>query len=91
MGRNGSKAYCGSALVSAPAYDNPDVVDTTGAGDTFMGCALNYICENSIQLNKEQLSELLSFANAAASLITGRRGALKVMPEKKEIDCLING
>lgn len=56
-----------------------------------MGCALNYICENGIQLNKEQLSELLSFANAAASLITGRRGALKVMPEKKEIDRLING
>lgn len=91
MGRNGSKAYCGSALVSAPAYDNTNVVDTTGAGDTFMGCALNYISENGIQLNKEQLSELLSFANAAASLITGRRGALKVMPEKAEIDRIING
>ena len=56
-----------------------------------MGCALNYICENGIKLNKEQLSELLSFANAAASLITGRRGALKVMPEKAEIERIING
>ena len=91
MGKNGSKAYCGGVLVSAPAYDNPSVVDTTGAGDTFMGCALNYICENGMKLNKEQLSELLNFANAAASLITGRRGALKVMPEKAEIDRKING
>lgn len=91
MGRSGSKAYCGGVLVSAPAYDNPTVVDTTGAGDTFMGCALNYICDNGIELNKEQMSELLNFANAAASLITGRRGALKVMPEKAEIDRIING
>ena len=29
--------------------------------------------------------ELLAFANAAAAIITTRRGALKVMPEKKEI------
>ena len=91
MGRSGSKAYCGGVLVSALAYDNPAVVDTTGAGDTFMGCALNYICENGMKPNKEQLSELLSFSNAAASLITGRRGALKVMPEKAEIDRIING
>ena len=88
MGRNGSKAYCDGILVSAGAYDNPDVVDTTGAGDTFMGCALNYICENGIMLDKEQLAELLDFANAAASIITSRRGALKVMPEKVEIDKL---
>ena len=91
MGRSGSKAYCGGVLVSAPAYDNPAVVDTTGAGDTFMGCALNYICENGMKPNKELLSELLNLANAAASIITGRRGALKVMPEKAEIDRIING
>ena len=91
MGRNGSRAYCKDIAVSAPAYNNPAVVDTTGAGDTVMGCALNYICENGMKLNKEQLSELLNFANAAASLITGRRGALKVIAEKAEIDRLING
>ena len=88
MGRKGSKAYCDGILVSAGAYDNPDVVDTTGAGDTFMGCALNYICENGIMLAKEQLAELLDFANAAASIITGRRGAIRAMPQKAEIDKL---
>ena len=88
MGKKGSKAYCDGILVSAGAYDNPDVVDTTGAGDTFMGCALNYICENGIMLDKEQLAELLDFANAAASIITSRRGALKVIPDKEDIDRL---
>ena len=28
---------------------------------------------------------MLSFANAAASIITTRKGALKVMPEEKEV------
>lgn len=86
MGRNGSRAYCGDISVSVPAYENSNTVDTTGAGDTFMGCALSYICDHGICLNKEQLSEMLDTANAAASIITGRRGALKVMPEKNEID-----
>ncbi len=90
MGRNGSKAYCGDAAVSMPAYANSNVVDTTGAGDTFMGCALGFICDNGICLNNEQLSEMLDIANAAASIVTGRRGALKVMPQKYEIDGLRN-
>lgn len=37
MGKNGSKSYCGNAATSMPAYANSNVVDTTGAGDTFMG------------------------------------------------------
>ena len=36
-------------------------------------------------LTDENLCELLTFANAAASLITTKKGALRVMPEKDEI------
>ena len=36
-------------------------------------------------LTEENLKELLTFANAAASLITTKKGALKVMPEKDEV------
>ena len=36
-------------------------------------------------LTKEQLKEMLTLANAGASLITTRKGALRVMPEKEEI------
>ena len=39
--------------------------------------------------NKEQLLELLCFANAGASLITTRKGALKVMPNRQEIQDLM--
>ena len=41
-------------------------------------------------LTEEQLAEMLTFANAGASMITTRRGALKVMPKKEEILNLMN-
>ena len=37
------------------------------------------------ELTEENLKELLTFANAAASLITTRKGALRVMPTSEEI------
>ena len=40
-------------------------------------------------VNKVTLN-MLQFANAAASLITTKKGALRVMPEEKEIKELIN-
>ena len=33
-----------------------------------------------------ELTTMLRFANAAASIITTRKGALRVMPEKKEVE-----
>jgi fructokinase len=36
-------------------------------------------------LNEERLKEMLTFANAAASIITTRKGALRVMPEPDEV------
>lgn len=90
MGRLGSNAYCGNITVKRPAYENKNVRDTTGAGDTFMGCALSFVCENGVHMNENQLNTLLNFSNAAASIITGRKGALKVMPAFDEINALLN-
>ena len=48
---------------------------------------MNYVLEHSLEnLTEENLKELLRFANAGASIITSRKGALKVMPEKEEIE-----
>ena len=67
-----------------------DNLETTGAGDTFCGCVLHYICEHGLEeLTEENLREMLIFANAAASIITTRKGALRVMPEGSEINRLI--
>ena len=41
------------------------------------------------ELSEEELRELLIFANAGASIITTRKGALKVMPKEEEIRKLV--
>ena len=65
-------------------------IETTGAGDTFCGSSLNYILEHDFEnLTEEQLGEMLTFANAAASIITTRKGALRVMPSLEEIQRLL--
>ena len=85
LGKNGSRAYFGDMQAEFGGFD-VDTIETTGAGDTFCGSALNFILEHDINaLTENDLKELLAFANAAAAIITTRRGALKVMPEKKEI------
>ncbi|MCI7796243.1 MAG: PfkB family carbohydrate kinase, partial [Lachnospiraceae bacterium] len=68
-----------------------NTIDTTGAGDTFTGCILSAILDEGgiDSLTEEKLKQMLIFANAGASLVTTKRGALRVMPEKEEILSLI--
>ena len=85
LGKNGSRTYYGDLKAECRGF-KVNTIETTGAGDTFCGSALNFILEHDINaLTENDLKELLAFANAAAAIITTRRGALKVMPEKKEI------
>ena len=52
---------------------------------------LSFLLDCGVEnLSEEKLRELLIFANAGASPITARNGAFKVMPEKVEIEALIN-
>lgn len=91
LGKAGSRAYYKDMRVSADPFLEGHTIETTGAGDTFTGCMLNTILEKGLDnLTEEDLSQMLHFANAGASLITTKRGALKVMPEKAEIEELMN-
>ena len=73
-------------IVEVAPFLQENTIETTGAGDTFCASTLNYILEHGLDnLTEENLKELLTFANAAASLITTRKGALRVMPAKQEV------
>ncbi len=90
LGKEGSVAYYGDCKVEVKPFLNPDTIETTGAGDTFCACILNYVLEHGLEsLTEEDLKAMLTFANASSSLITTRRGALKVMPEKAEVEAYI--
>lgn len=86
MGKEGSRAYYKDLRVEAAPFLQENTIETTGAGDTFCASALNYVLEHGLEnLTEANLKELLTFANAAASLITTRKGALRVMPSREEV------
>ena len=86
MGKRGSKAYYQDIRIQCPTFLEVKTIETTGAGDTFMACVLDAVVRIGLDSFDEQsLYEMLEFANAASSIITTRKGALKVMPEKSEI------
>lgn len=90
LGKAGSRAYCGEERAEVPAFLNENTIETTGAGDTFCACVLHYVLEHGLEgLEEKDLKEMLRFANAAASLITTRKGALRVMPEREEIEKML--
>jgi fructokinase len=90
MGKEGSRVYYENQMVEVAPFLRKDTVETTGAGDTFCGCVLHYVLEHGLeQLQEEELRQMLTFANAAASLITTRKGALRVMPTREEVEAAI--
>lgn len=87
LGKHGSIAYYDDKVVKCEPFINENTIETTGAGDTFMGCILHSILNVGLNnYSEDSLYEMLCEANAAASLITTKRGALKVMPQEAEID-----
>lgn len=89
LGKEGSRAYYKDMMVEVEPFLQEATIETTGAGDTFEACALNYVLEHGIEdLSEQDLKDLLTYANAGASIITTRRGALKVMPKPEEIERL---
>lgn len=90
MGKEGSRAYYKDLRVEAAPFLQEHTIETTGAGDTFGACCLHYILQYGLDdLDEDKLREMLTFANAAASIITTRKGALRVMPDMNEIRELV--
>ena len=57
-----------------------EAVDTTGAGDTFLGAFVTAISEN------KSIEAAVNFANIASGIEVTRLGAQKSMPTRKEVD-----
>lgn len=86
MGPDGSRACTRTVRVDVPAYLQEGTIETTGAGDTFCACVLKMILDHGIDnLDENTLVQGLKSANAAASIVTTRKGALRVMPTEAEV------
>ena len=91
MGKEGSRAYYKDIRVQKTGFA-VKAIETTGAGDTFCGCAVNGVLTHGLNnLTEEILEDILTYANAGAALITMKKGAIRSMPEPEDIKRLAEG
>lgn len=79
MGSRGVKYFDGSEMKIVPSY-NVEVVDTTGAGDTFCGGLAAALVRG------DSLEDAIKFANKAAAISITKLGAQSGMPTLEEFN-----
>jgi fructokinase len=68
-------------------------VDTTGAGDAFIGAVLYKLIDKNIrpeELTREDAEELLGFANGVGALTCMKKGAISALPTIKQVKEFLN-
>ena len=88
-GPDGSHCFYRDMHVFVPGF-SVHTIETTGAGDTFCACVLHDVLERGLEgRSQESLAAMLRFANAAAAIVTTRKGALRAMPTLAEVKALL--
>lgn len=91
MGKEGSRAYYKDMRVERAGFQ-VKAIETTGAGDTFCGCAIHGVLTHGLEgMTEEVLGDILTYANAGAALITMKKGAIRSMPDPEKVTELIEG
>ena len=89
-GGDGSFSYYGGKRVFVPACKLGGVIETTGAGDTFCASVLNFVLEHGLdELTEQDMTAMLRFANTAAYIVTTKKGAIRSMPEREQVEELL--
>lgn len=64
------------------------VVDTTGAGDCFIGCILYCLNVKKADLTLDGIKAAMDFASLGCGVVIGKKGAIESMPTQKDIENL---
>lgn len=87
LGADGAYVCTKDGGVTVKGY-TAELVDTTGAGDSFWGGFLSQLLDSEKQLEELTLEDVVAFAgfgNAVASLCVEKRGAIPAMPNVEEV------
>jgi ribokinase len=84
-GQNGALLAGKTGVRQFPAFSVKQVVDTTAAGDAFVGGVATAIAEG------KRISEAVPRGNAAGALTITRAGAQPSLPSRAEVETLLKG
>ena len=83
LGKNGTLLYYQGKFEIVPSI-SIEAIDTTGAGDAFIGAVLKQICDKTPE-NFDEVKNYVSFANKVAAISTPKFGAIEAMPTLEQI------
>ncbi|MGB3496130.1 MAG: carbohydrate kinase [Elainellaceae cyanobacterium] len=84
-------AYCLSGHEGkVPSFDI-QVVETTGAGDSFLAGFVHQLCKHGLKAlqSAEGAKEVITYASAVGALTTTRPGAIAAQPTAAEVDTFL--
>ena len=87
LGADGALVCTKEGSLVVPGF-KADMVDTTGAGDSFWGGFLKCLLESGKRpedVTLQEAAEFANYGNAVASLCVEKRGAIPAMPTIEEI------
>lgn len=87
LGEKGTIAGHAGGQIAVPSYE-VKAIDTTGAGDAFMGAFLSLLIRSGQtpeQLRLEEAEQMVRFANGAGALTTTKKGGIDAQPSLEEI------
>lgn len=87
LGDKGSAFFFKNQLQFTPAFP-VHAIDTTGAGDSYLGSILYQLLKYGGNLNQLSISEIenfVHFANKTAAIVTTRYGSAEIMPSYEEV------
>lgn len=92
LGKAGARLVSKRGEVIEHSGFEVEAIDTTGAGDAFIGATLfqlqqkKFTPNDLVNINETNLTELLKFSNAYAALTTMRNGAVEALPTLTETE-----
>ncbi|MBP7725711.1 MAG: ribokinase, partial [Leptotrichiaceae bacterium] len=80
LGENGSVSFNENNKVKEYKAYKVKALDTTAAGDSFLGGFISKLCE------KVDLDEMIKYATAVSAITVTRKGAQDSIPNKEEVE-----
>lgn len=91
LGEDGCSYYTKSFQGKIAGF-HVKTIDTTGAGDSFIGALLcKMVQDQSIITDEAKLKEVLKFACACGAITTTKKGAIPALPTESEATALLKG